>query len=105
MSEPFKTQEASVGGDVSDLFRNLKRIETKKPNEYSSLNPNGDPYADFQTPQEIVNAFANSHPQSLEILDQRVDDFYGINKDPNKDKSQIYTEVKGIIQKLLNEKK
>jgi hypothetical protein len=105
MSEPFKIQEVSLGSDVSDLFRNLERIKTNKPYEYPSLNPNGDPYADYQTAQEIVNAFANSHPKSLEILDQRVDDFYGINKDPNKDKPQIYTEVKEIIQKLLKENK
>ena len=105
MSEPFKIIEPSIGGDVSDLFGNLERIRTNKPCEYPSLNPNGDPYADFQTPKEIVNAFAKTHPDSLEILDQRLDSFYGIEKDPNKEKPQIYTEAKAQIEEILSKKR
>lgn len=99
----FKVQESSVGGDAADLFGNLERIETGTPYN-DSLNPNGDPYVGFQNTQEIINAFASSHPNSLEILDQRLDSFYGIDKDPNKEKPQVYTEAKTQIKEILTQK-
>lgn len=96
---PHNIENPSIGGDVADLLGNLKRIETSEP-YHGSLNPHGDPYADHQTAQDIIKSFARTHPDSLDILGQKIDSFYETKSDVNK--PQIYIEAKKEIQKLLN---
>lgn len=100
-----KILEASIGGDVADLFGNLKRLDTKE--EYrGSMNPNSDPFSGLNSAQEMVSLFAKSHANSLEILDQRLDDFYQVKKEvADQELSPTYLEAKNAVKDILSSQK
>jgi len=105
MSEGQPKLEASIGGDVADLLGNLRRLETGQQ-YHDSMNPDGDPFAGMYIPAQMVERFASTHPDDLDILSQRLDSFYGVT--PTTDPRQVapeYTEAKVAIEMALIDKR
>lgn len=98
-------EEASIGGDVADLFGNLERLDTKE-RYYDSMNPNGDPFTGMKSAKEMIGAFARIHPNDLDILDQRLDNFYGMGEEASQnDAPETYLEAKSAIEEIREKKK
>jgi len=96
--DKYKVLEPSIGGDVADLFGNLRGLETGVQ-YHNSLNPDGDPFAGVHDPRDMVNRFVSAHPDALDILSERLDSFYEVTADTNtRNLPKEYTETKAAIE-------
>ena len=99
----YQAPQSSFGGDVADFLGTLRQIETGET-YWGSINPNGNPF-EKMTPQEMIEYMQARYPSSLDILSQRLDDFYGISRDnPNQNPPEVYQQTHAAIQAIIEKR-
>lgn len=96
-------RENSFGSVINDLFGSIRALETGEPFA-GSHDPNGNRF-DGKTIPEMFSTIGHFSLNDLQIINQRLDDFYSISSDQPKpeDLPPQYTEAKGELQKLIQE--
>jgi hypothetical protein len=103
MSEDkLSPENISFGGDVADFIGTLKEMDTGKTYK-DSINPYGNPF-EGKSPQEMVKLFTSRHfgKDNLEILENRVDDYYEAIKGEINNNSEAYQKVKKAINTVAD---
>jgi hypothetical protein len=107
VEDKTKPERISIGGDVADFLGTLRERDSSERYE-NSQNPYGNPF-EGKSVMEMVDLFSsrNQGIHNLEILRDRLDDFYGVNekKSESEKPPATYFEAKTLVNKMIQHTK